>query len=130
MEVITLDEFLARLKAQNVPRRHLALKCPICSSVQSFNTLIAAGAGETEDDVEKYLGFSCFGRFTNAGPHEKDAPAGRGCDWTLGGLFRLHKLEVETPDGKRHMRFEVASPTEAQSLMLFDAPAIVAAIVA
>ena len=116
---ITLDEFQARLQAQRVPsRRHVAMKCPVCGTVQSMDSLIRAGAGADEEAVEKFIGFSCVGRWTFAGPHKPGTPPGRGCDWTLGGLFQIHTLEVETPDGKRHPTFEVASPEEAQELYL------------
>ena len=42
---------------------------------------------------------------------------GKPCNWTLGGLFALHKLEVVTPDGEKHPRFELATPAEAQAHM-------------
>lgn len=114
---ITLDQFKQELRGQGVSsHEHFALRCPICETVQSARSLIAAGAGDGFDQVEKYLGFSCVGRFTNAGPYKKSALAGNGCDWTLGGLFRLHHLEVVTPDGEHHPRFEVASPDEAKAL--------------
>jgi hypothetical protein len=77
--------------------------------------LIAAGAGKTFDDVEKFIAFSCVGRWTNAGPHKKGKPPGRGCDWTLGGLLTFHDLAVVAPDGKQHPRFELATPAEAQA---------------
>ncbi len=115
MRSITLEQFITQLKAQGVPRRHVAMKCPICHTIQSMDDLIRAGIGATEDDVEQYVGFSCVGRFTNAGPHQKNAPPGKGCNWTLGGLFHFHELEVVTPDGKKHMRFELATPEEAQA---------------
>jgi hypothetical protein len=35
----------------------------------------------------------------------------------LGGLISLHKLEVVTPDGEHHPRFEVATPDEAKAHM-------------
>jgi hypothetical protein len=88
--------------------------CPRCGTVQSARDLIAAGAGADFDAVSKYLGFSCVGRFTGAGSPRK-TPDGKPCNWTLGGLFALHKLEVVTPDGKRHPRFELASPEQAQT---------------
>lgn len=113
---MTLDEFQAALKAQGVPLLHLALVCPRCGVVQSATDLIAAGAGEDFDAVEKYLGFSCVGRFTGAGSPRK-APDGKPCDWTLGGLFSLHKLEVITPDGKHLPLFEVATAQQAQEHM-------------
>lgn len=112
---LTLAEFHDAIRAQGVPRVNVAAKCPMCGTVQSMADLIAAGAGSTEDEVEKYMGFSCVGRFTNAGPHRRGMPPGRGCDWTLGGLFTIHKLEVVTPDDERHPRFELATPEEAQA---------------
>lgn len=111
---MTVDEFHEKLKAQNVPdRADLAFACPMCGTVQSARDLIAAGAGLDFDGVERFLGFSCVGRWTNAGsPRAK--PDGKPCNWTLGGLFSTHRLEVITEDGKRHPRFEVASPEQAQ----------------
>lgn len=117
MEVISIDEFRARCQAQGVrSSEHLAFKCPICGTVQSATSLIRAiGAGATFEAVRDQLGFSCVGRFTAAGPHQPDTPPGRGCDWTLGGLFRLHKLEV-IHMGQHVMHFAFATPEEAQAL--------------
>lgn len=117
MKTMTLPEFHAALKAQGVPAREdLAFKCVMCGTIQSGRSLIKAGAGKTFDDVEKFLGFSCVGRFTNAGPHKKSTAPGRGCDWTLGGLFALHCFEVIDDDGGHHPRFEIATPQEAKAL--------------
>ena len=119
MRTITLDEFHTELKAQGVkPHEHLAFRCPICGTLQSGRDLIKAGAGKTWKDVEKYAGFSCVGRWTNAGPHKKGNQPGRGCNWTLGGLLRIHVLEVVTPDGEHHPCFELATPEEAQIHMV------------
>lgn len=116
MRTITIDEFRAELKSQGV-KSHIdfAFKCPVCQTVQSARDLIKAGAGQSFDQVERYLAFSCIGRFTNAGAWKKDEPPGRGCNWTLGGLFQLHELTVTTPEGENHPRFELASPEEAQT---------------
>jgi hypothetical protein len=112
---MTLDEFWAALKLQNAKSHEdLALVCPMCRTVQTARDLINAGAGADFDSVEKYLGFSCVGRFTGAGTPRKE-PDGQPCNWTLGGLFALHKLEVVTPDGKHHPRFEPATPEQAQT---------------
>lgn len=112
---MTVEEFHAECKAQGV-KSHMdtAMICPRCGTVQSARDLIAAGAGADFDAVSKYLGFSCVGRFTGAGSPRK-TPDGKPCNWTLGGLFALHKLEVVTTDGKRHPRFELASPEQAQT---------------
>ncbi|MBB5885437.1 hypothetical protein DYQ93_11585 [Xanthomonas sp. LMG 8992] len=114
MERMTLTQFHDALKAQGVPRDDLALVCPMCGTVQSARDLIAAGAGQDFAAVEKYLGFSCFGRFTNAGSPRKE-PDGAPCNWTLGGLFQTHKLEVVTDDGVAHPRFVPATPEQAQA---------------
>lgn len=111
---MTLEEFHAACKAQAASREQIVFKCPMCKTPQSGRDLIAAGAGQDFDAVEKYLGFSCIGRFTGAGSARKE-PDGKPCDWTLGGLFQLHKLVVVTPDGKRHPHFELATREEADA---------------
>lgn len=117
MRTITLEQFHEALRAQGVPSRlHYALKCPMCATVQSAADLIAAGAGSNYDAVDRYLGFSCVGRFTGAGGPRRE-PDGRPCSWSLGGMLSLHKLEILTPDGTGHPHFEPATPAEAQALM-------------
>lgn len=116
MRTITLDEFHAELKAQGVNGiESCAFICPVCKTIQSGADLIIAGAGKTFDEVEKFLAFSCVGRFTRAGPYKPGMPPGRGCNWTLGGLFQCHTLEVITPDGTKHPRFELATHEEAKA---------------
>lgn len=107
-----LAEFQDAIKAQGVEMLDYAFVCPCCGTVQSARDLIKAGAGETFDDVQKYIGFSCVGRWTGAGSPRKNKD-GKPCNWTLGGLFQLHTLEVVTEDGKRHPHFEPASPERA-----------------
>ena len=129
-EQITVEEFHARLKAQGVSSsNHVALVCPVCGVPQSVASLVRAGAGP--ERAERMIGFACEGRLTNAGPwpssKDKSAKARkrrlvRGCDWTLGGLFRIHKLEVMTPDGLAHPRFEIATPEQAKALEAADLP--------
>ena len=112
---MTIEEYHAALKAQGAKdRNELVMICPMCETPQNANDLIRAGAGETFDGVKTFLGFSCIGRFTGAGSPRK-FPDGKPCNLSLGGLFRLHKLEVVTPDGERHPRFEVATPEQAQA---------------
>lgn len=115
MRQTTLDEFQAELKAQGVTsHEHYAFVCPMCGTIQSAKDLIAAGAGENFEAVERLVGFSCVGRWTGAeGPRK--APDGKPCNWTLGGLLTLHTLEVVTPDGKTHPHFELATPEQAQA---------------
>lgn len=113
MKTMTIPEFHAALKAQGVSdRADLAMICPMCGTVQSARDLIAAGAGADFEAVERFIGFSCVGRWSDAGsPRSK--PDGKPCNWTLGGFFRTHKLEVIDEEGKAHPRFEVATPEQA-----------------
>ena len=112
--VITLEEFHARLKAQGVPKVHLAFVCPMCGVVQSAADLIAAGAGADFASVEGFVGFSCIGRWTKGGPPRRK-PDGKPCNWTLGGLLPICKLIVKLPDGKEQITFEPATPEQAQA---------------
>ena len=108
-EQISMKEFLSRLQVQGGPPEHYAYKCVRCGHVQSAASLaryIPAG------DAINAAYFSCEGCFTKVG----------GCDWTLGGLLQIHKLEVLAEDDVVDMLrtvpvFEPASPEEAQDLM-------------
>lgn len=121
---ISHTTFLETLAAQGVAKSEdYAFRCPVCGTVQSARSLVAAGA--TKDRVSGLVGFSCEGRLTGVGPwpsaKDKSAKAQqrrsqRGCDWTLGGLFKIHNLEIETADGAVHPHFEIATPDEAQAL--------------
>ena len=113
MRRLTIPEFHVELKAQGVPRDDIAMKCPLCGTVQSARDLIAAGAGATFEEVDRYLGFHCIGRFTDA-PGPRATPDGDPCNWTLGGLFRTHRLEVVDDRGFAHPIFEPATPEEAR----------------
>jgi hypothetical protein len=108
MKEMTLAEFHAAIKAQGVPREQAKFVCPMCGTAQCAADFIAAGAGATFEEVEKFIGFSCVGRFTGA-PGPRKEPDGQPCNWSLGGLLRLHTLEVVTPDGKHHPHFEPAT---------------------
>ena len=74
MRKITLEQFHSELRGQGVPKEHLAFKCPMCGTILSAFDLVKAGAGKDFDEVEKYLGFSCIGRWT----HHKPPPKKRG----------------------------------------------------
>lgn len=121
MRHISVAELHGLLKAQRMPaREHFAFLCPMCGTVQSAQDLINAGAGRTFDDVERYLGFSCVGRFTGAST-PRDVPDGEPCDWTLGGLFQTHRIEVVGDAGKADPLFEPATPEQAQQHLDGDA---------
>ena len=107
MEIITIEELRRRFESQKAKSKlDLKVICPICKKTQSGQDLIDAGAGKSFEDVEKFIGFSCVGRWLSAGPFKKDNS--KGCDWTLGGIFKLHKLEVVNLDGVKQPFFEIA----------------------
>lgn len=115
MREMHIADFLAALDAQGVSgRSHLAFVCPMCATVQSAKDLIDAGAGADFDAVQRYIGFSCVGRWTGAST-PRASPDGEPCNWTLGGLLSLHKLVVITDDGERHPHFEPATPEQAKA---------------
>lgn len=68
-------------------------KCPYCGGHQTAQDFINAGK-----DPNGYVYFSCIGRYVE----------GQGCDWTLGGLFQIHKKEVISDDGQKSPVFEFA----------------------
>ncbi len=129
MKTITVAQVHEAMKAQGVSSpRHFAFICPVCGTVQSMASLVRAG--DTPEDVERHIAFSCEGRFSNAGPWlssgTKKAIARRkirGCDWTLGGLFHVHKLEITDEEGNTRMSFEIASLEQAQELERMMSPA-------
>lgn len=113
-EIIDLNEFRRRLKEQGVSdRRHAAFICPLCKIPQSIQSFIAIGC--SEETAERQIGFSCIGRQAGA-PAPRKEPDGQPCNWTLGGLLRLHELEVVDGEGKAHPYFEIATPEIAQQL--------------
>lgn len=104
-EQISVGEFSGRMKAQGVSSSdHCAFICPNCGTIQSTHSFIAAGVDR--ERAEKAIAFSCIGRLVD----------GQGCDWTLGGLFKIHELTVITDDGAEHPRFRFASAEDAMRL--------------
>lgn len=114
MKTMSLDEFKAACLAQAPTNEQLVFRCPMCGTLQSGQDLINAGAGKTFEEVERYLGFSCIGRFTGAASPRAQQD-GQPCNWTLGGLFKMHTLEVVTGDGKHHPHFDLATRSEAEA---------------
>ena len=85
---ITHEDWLAKGEQLfGKTRHHWRFVCPQCGTVQCEQDLFDAGVDEEES--MKYLAFSCIGRF-----NEQKT----GCDWTLGGLFSIHTLEVTFKD--------------------------------
>lgn len=112
---VTLEEYQKSLRDQGADSElDYVFVCPLCETMQTARELIEAGAGKTFDDVEGYLGFSCIGRWKGAKTPRK-VPDGLPCNWSLGGLFKAHKMVVVTPDGNKFPRFRAATPEEAKS---------------
>lgn len=115
-EAIGEVEFYTRLAAQGVSDPdHWAFKCPVCGTVQSIASLMTANL--SHEGAYQVVGYACEGRFRNAGPYRKGAPAAvRGCDWTLGGLLQIHELVVTYEGGQSEAWFMPATAQEAQAL--------------
>lgn len=95
--VISQAEWMAEAKSLfgEVHPREWKFSCPVCKTPQSMVDLVEVGVDK--DKVQNYIGFSCIGRFTDT----------KGCDWTLGGLFQIHTLEViGEEDGQNRKIFE------------------------
>lgn len=94
--------------------------CPACGTVQGAPDFYAAGFERGKGEVNKYLGFSCIGRFTRQGDagiaaKNRGEKWDKGCNWTLGGLLQIHELEVEF-EGKKVPHFAIApAPTGGAS---------------
>jgi len=102
MKTISVEDFTKQaIELYGEKRRNWKFKCPRCGTVQSGQDFLDADI--KPDVAEGFIGFSCIGRVVN----------GKGCDWTLGGLFLLHKLEIVDDAGKKHPHFELAQPESA-----------------
>lgn len=111
---MSINDFQTACKKQAVRSEEIVFICPMCKCPQSALDLIDAGAGKNFDEVQKYIAFSCVGRWTGA-KSPRNKPDGKPCNWTLGGLFSCHEFEVVTPDGKSHTRFRLATKKEADA---------------
>lgn len=114
MKTLTLEQFHQACEDQGVLHPDIAVVCPMCGTVQSARDLVKAGAGPVLEVMQKILGFNCVGRYTGA-PEPRHQPDGKPCNWSLGGFFKTHTLEVVTTDGKRWPVFEPATPEQAQA---------------
>ena len=57
--------------------------CPRCKTTQSFYDF-EKYTNLNYEQIHTQIAFSCIGRNTKE----------KGCDWTLGGLFKIHEKEV------------------------------------
>lgn len=74
--------------------RYWKFKCASCGETQTLKEFQDAGI----KGAKNMFYYSCIGR------HLED----RGCQWTLGGLVKIHKTEVVSEDGEKVPVFEFA----------------------
>lgn len=121
---MTVEEFKVEARKRfGEKARTWKYVCPMCGTIQSgqqvWDALINQNSGKEVEinTVLSSLGFCCIGRYTGQGDegiaaHGRGEKWDKGCNWTLGGLLRLHTLEIVMPDGKRIPSFELAKPKE------------------
>lgn len=74
-------------------------KCPICGSIQSIDIVHEADPSLSKADIQGWIYYNCKGRYL-------DTKRWGGCNYTLGGFIRAHKLEVLNDDGSVTPVFE------------------------
>jgi hypothetical protein len=116
---IKVIDFIAEAKRRfGEDPKHWKFECPMCGTAQSAADLLATGKFVPgSGEVNKYLGFSCIGRFTGQGDagiaaKNKGENWDKGCNWTLGGLLRLHAVELVDDAGETHPHFDLAPAAE------------------
>lgn len=101
---LTQAEWLAEGKARfGENTRKWRFVCPICKHVQSMESVLAMREDMTPSEAEGYVYFSCEGRFApgSGKAFGKTVPDPKiGCDYTLGGLFKIARVEVVTPEAR------------------------------
>jgi len=98
IKIMMRSEWEAEGKARfGIDKKNWIFKCPNCNTLQSYDDWSRLTTLEPKE-INQYIGFSCIGRVS------KDM----GCNWSLGGLFQIHKLEVIQLDGKKVPFFEFA----------------------
>ncbi len=95
-ELTRVDWFNLGERLYGPDRRKWKFQCVACGHVQSHES-VKANKPDV-GDTSNWIYFSCEGRVN----------PGTGCDWTLGGLFRIHRCEVRSEDGKTVPVFEFA----------------------
>lgn len=82
-------------------------KCVRCGHVQSIRGALERNPKLTLKHIGALIYFSCEGRWNKS----------EGCDWTLGGLFQIHNIEViDGEDERRVPVFEFDHP-DAEKLI-------------
>lgn len=89
MITYTEKEFLElfKEKSEKVGRNNIEFVCCKCKTKQTIQDFINSGL--TKEEAHSRIGFSCIGRVSKE----------KGCDWSLGGFFRIHEVEVIRENG-------------------------------
>jgi phage terminase large subunit GpA-like protein len=96
MRRLTRDQWFALgTKLYGPDLRKWLFECPSCGHVQSAELALQRNPSLDIDRMRSWIYYACEGRHTK----------GQGCDWTLGGLLRIHSLEV-MQDGSPTMVFQ------------------------
>ncbi|MGK9367567.1 VVA0879 family protein [Melioribacter sp. Ez-97] len=97
MKQMKIKEYIDLLRARHGEKiENWKVICPICKCEQTVQDFLDAGIDMK--DVFNYFGYSCIGRFSEA----------KGCDFSLGGLFPIHNVEIIDDSGNAHPRFDIA----------------------
>lgn len=92
-KIIEYDKWISELKEKfGDDSKSWSFKCPSCGNNQTIQMFI----DNKIESPEKNVYYNCIGRYVT----------GIGCDWTLGGLFKIHKLSV-LKDGNVFPVFEI-----------------------
>lgn len=98
MEIINYEDWIKKAKElYGEDPDNWKFKCPICGHIQSIKSVLEHGPSLERQKVQDWIHYNCEGRINE----------GYGCDWTLGGFFHVHKVEVEF-NGKLVPVFEYA----------------------
>jgi DNA-directed RNA polymerase subunit RPC12/RpoP len=88
--------------------RDWVFRCPHCDNEQSVASIMArleSSLDVDEASIWKQVMYNCEGRLLE----------GKGCDWTVFGLFRIHVLELIHEDGTITPVFDFGTRKEANS---------------
>ena len=116
-ETLSREELAQRLRAQGVPREHLAFRCWRCGTVQSLTSFALAGVDAFT--AERQIGYSCVGRHTGAGGWDPSSPTRAltpRCDWSISEFPGAAGLRI-VEGARAFWAFAVATPDEARALM-------------
>lgn len=118
LDRLTTEEWLAKgKKLFGKDPKGWKFKCPCCGHIQTIADFIELRElGLWSGDAQTAY-FSCIGRYDTRIPVMKkggllDKGNGSPCDYTLGGLIRLHKTVVVDGEGEENPVFEFATTEE------------------